>query len=100
MRRIFTTLAPNEAKVLSRHLKVRDDWSTIRLNIMKILQRKKYRLPEYRDLLLATGDCQIIEGNKWHDYYWGVCNGKGENNLGKIIMEIRDELNGQATEQS
>jgi len=28
-------------------------------------------------------------GNHWGDRYWGVCDGKGENNLGKIQMGIR-----------
>ena len=47
-----------------------------------------------------------VEGNHWHDTYWGVCNpeafgkppctkgcgGTGENQLGKILMRVRDEL--------
>jgi len=33
--------------------------------------------------LLSTGNCEIQEGNYWGDTFWGVCKGKGENNLGK-----------------
>jgi hypothetical protein len=42
-------------------------------------------------LLLATGDMELIEDNDWDDTYWGVCNGAGENNLGKLLMKIRAE---------
>jgi len=41
-------------------------------------------------MLLQTGDEELIEGNKWGDRFWGVCKGKGKNNLGKILMKIRD----------
>jgi hypothetical protein len=39
----------------------------------------------------------LIEGNWWHDNFYGSCTcnkcvNKGENNLGKILMKIREEL--------
>ena len=49
--------------------------------------------PNLAKRLLDTGDEELIEGNDWNDIFWGVCNGKGENNLGKILMRIRNELN-------
>ena len=52
----------------------------------------KFSIPKFKKLLLATGDRYIEETNTWGDTFWGVCNGKGENNLGKIIMKIRDTL--------
>jgi ribA/ribD-fused uncharacterized protein len=42
--------------------------------------------------LLATGDTLLIEGNTWGDTFWGVCDNAGENNLGKLLMKIREEL--------
>ena len=42
--------------------------------------------------LKDTGDAILIEGNTWGDRIWGVCNGVGENRLGRILMQIRDEL--------
>ncbi len=45
--------------------------------------------------LLATGDAELIEGNTWNDTFWGVCNHSGENNLGRLLMKVRDELNRQ-----
>lgn len=38
---------------------------------------------------MSTTD-PIIEVNNWGDTYWGVCNGIGDNHLGKILMKIRD----------
>ena len=37
---------------------------------------------------------ELIEGNVWNDTFWGVCNGKGHNHLGKILMKVRDEIRG------
>jgi predicted NAD-dependent protein-ADP-ribosyltransferase YbiA (DUF1768 family) len=37
---------------------------------------------------------EIIEGNEWHDYFWGVYNGKSKNVLGQLLMAIRGELCG------
>ncbi len=34
----------------------------------------------------------LIEGNTWRDTFWGIYEGKGENNLGKLLMKIREEL--------
>lgn len=42
--------------------------------------------------LLATGNEELIEGNKHGDHFWGVCNGHGENMLGKLLMQLRAEL--------
>jgi len=45
-----------------------------------------------KEELLATEDWELIEGNTWNDSFWGVCQRKGENHLGKILMKIRKEL--------
>lgn len=42
--------------------------------------------------LLATGNCHLVEGNNWGDYFWGSVNGHGENHLGRILMDIRAKL--------
>ena len=28
----------------------------------------------------------------WGDRFWGVCSGRGQNMLGRILMEIRKDL--------
>lgn len=47
---------------------------------------------DLRDKLIATGNTELIEDNTWNDRFWGVCNGEGINHLGKLLMELRDEL--------
>lgn len=81
------------AKRLGRIHTMREDWDTLKLNVMQeIVFAKFVQNPELRNKLLKTGDLEIIEGNTWGDVYWGVCAGKGENHLGKILMEVRRRL--------
>ena len=49
--------------------------------------------PVLKNLLLDTNNEELIEGNTWNDTYWGVCNGEGQNHLGKILMKVRSLLN-------
>ena len=58
------------------------------------LCRLKFEDPELRALLKATGNQDLQEGNNWNDTYWGVSlrTGNGKNNLGLILMKIRDEV--------
>ena len=42
--------------------------------------------------MIETGDEYLEEGNTWGDRIWGTVNGKGQNNLGKILMRVREEL--------
>ena len=67
--------------------------NSIKYDVMKKLGRMKFE--QHSDLaflLKDTGSYYLEETNDWGDTYWGVCNGVGENNLGKILMEIRREL--------
>lgn len=80
-----------DAKRKGRRIKLRDDWEKIKLKVMLKLVRIKFQQPTLRKKLLATGDAVLIEGNWWGDKFWGVCNGAGENHLGKILMRVRDE---------
>jgi len=79
------------AKRLSHDLDVRDDWGRIRVRVMRELLQQKFSHPELRQKLLATGKEVLVEGNTWGDTFWGVCAGKGENRLGRLLMEIRDD---------
>ena len=55
---------------------------------------QKYYQQPYLLNLTKTGDMHIQEGNHRNDKYWGFClkTNKGENNLGKLIMECRTSL--------
>jgi ribA/ribD-fused uncharacterized protein len=69
-------------------------WETRKVDVMRSLVQQKFQDPQLREMLLQTGDRPLIEGNVWNDTFWGVCRGKGANNLGKILEQIRSELRG------
>lgn len=84
---------PGEAKRFGRVAPISEGWAERKENVMLELTRKKYQHEYYRQLLIATGSLNIVEGNNWGDNFWGVCNGEGLNKLGLIIMTVRDEIN-------
>ena len=89
----FADLPPNEAKALGRKVPLREDWETIKDNIMyEIIYVKFSQTYKLKKALLETGDAELVEGNTWNDKYWGVCDGEGQNKLGSILMRVRDEL--------
>ncbi len=71
----------------------RKDWDEIKPEIMKeILLAKVEQQPYVKHKLLETGDYEIVEDSPKDDFWgWGA-DRKGRNQLGKIWMEIRDEL--------
>lgn len=81
---------PGKAKRAGRRVSLREDWENVKDSIMKEICLVKFSNKELRDKLVQTKPHELIEGNTWNDRYWGVCNGTGENHLGKILMEIRD----------
>lgn len=83
---------PGNAKRAGKTLTVREDWETFKVGAMKILLERKFSIPHLKEKLLATGDALIVEENTWGDTFWGVCNGKGQNTLGKLLMEVRASL--------
>lgn len=91
----FTTASPGQAKRLGRTVDLRCDWEFVKVNLMLEIVRAKFRQnSDLAEKLLATGNAMLVEGNRWHDTFWGVDlrNGKGENYLGKILMCVRKEL--------
>ena len=94
-RKAFAGLPPGKAKYAGRRLALRSDWEVVKLGIMERIVRAKFaQHPDLAGRLVATGTLPLMEGNAWHDVYWGVDvnTGKGENHLGKILMKVRDEL--------
>lgn len=83
--------SPGEAKKLGYKVPIRRDWEELKLHIMRDLVFQKFFVhDDLRVKLLETGNAELQEINTWGDTYWGVCNGVGENNLGKILMDFRD----------
>lgn len=82
---------PGIAKKLGQSCQLPYDWDNKKVAVMRELVREKFKNPLLRSLLLATGDAELIEGNTRNDCFWGVCRGSGQNWLGKILMEVREE---------
>jgi len=77
--------------------KRRKDWDEIKLDIMKeILRAKVDQHPYVKKKLLESGDKELIE-NSWRDDYWGWgLNKDGANHLGKLWMEVRNDVRASA----
>ncbi|MBL8796305.1 MAG: NADAR family protein [Planctomycetia bacterium] len=88
---IQLSASAGRAKRLGRKVKLRKDWESVKVEVMRGLLRKKFADPDLGRMLLATGDSPLIEGNTWNDCFWGVCGGVGKNWLGRLLMEIRAE---------
>ena len=90
-RTIFASnITAGRAKRMGSKLNLRSDWNDVKINIMKSLIFYKFsKHLNLQKLLLDTGTAHLVEGNGWGDTFWGVCKGKGENHLGKILMDVR-----------
>lgn len=100
---IFSTMndfKPNEAKRFGsrkyfedNNFKLRKDWDKIKLKLMKDIIKEYYLSnPIMIDKLVETGKSQLIHKGFRIDNYWGMNKNGGENNHGKILMELRREL--------
>ena len=87
-------MTPGMAKWLGRQIEdtKRPNWNSVKVSFMRRILEAKFSDKELRAKLDATAPRELIEGNTWGDTFWGVCNGEGRNNLGKILMEIRDGI--------
>ena len=77
----------------------RPDWDDVKVQVMR--EVLIYKFVTNRDLekkLMETKGRQLIEGNTWGDKFWGVCDGEGQNWLGRLLMEIRDGEMGEFNE--
>lgn len=99
--RIWSASSAKEAKHLGKIITLRADWETIKLDVMRIVVANKFsQHPYLRAKLLSTGKKELIEGNSWHDNFWGACtcyncrNKVKLNWLGKILMETRHSMGG------
>lgn len=83
---------PGLIKKSSRFIKIVENWENIKVPIMEELLLLKFSQEPYKTLLKNTKNVYIQEGNYWGDKFWGVClkTNQGENNLGKLIMKIRE----------
>lgn len=96
MIRILPKNQAGKAKKLGQKLELRPGWEKVKVSLMRNLLRKKFSVEELKSRLDATKPEELVEGNYWHDNFWGDCQCqrcidiKGKNTLGKLLMEIRD----------
>ncbi|MGH2948686.1 MAG: NADAR family protein, partial [Solirubrobacteraceae bacterium] len=95
-RRVWLAPTAAEAKRLGRwKITARPDWASRRFHAMLAALRAKYRIPRFRDALLATGDRPLAEDSP-SDFEWGARDDRGgytgHNYLGRALMRVRDEL--------
>lgn len=86
---------PGAAKRKGRKITLRPDWERIKNTVMLTLVRDKFAShPDLKQKLLDTGHAELVEGTRWHDTYWGIDleTMQGQNHLGRILMQVRDEL--------
>lgn len=87
--------SPKNAANMGREHKrpLRADWEEVKDDVMRRAVRAKFEQhEEIRQILLETGDAEIIE-NAPGDYYWGIgSRGDGKNMLGILLMEVREQL--------
>lgn len=89
----FQCMSPSEAKRRGAKLPLPTDWDERKTEVMRNLLRQKFAPGSLlAQRLHLTGNAELIEGNTWGDTFWGRYNGVGENHLGRLLMEIRQEL--------
>lgn len=80
-------------------IRLREDWDRVKVDIMTMLLKQKFTQEPFRSKLIKTVGCKLIEGNTWHDNYWGDCECTtceaipGKNILGQRIVQVRNQIN-------
>ncbi len=71
----------------------REDWNDVKVGIMKeILHAKMAQHAYVKKKLLESGDRLLVEDSRCDDFWgWGP-NKDGKNMLGKLWMEVREEV--------
>ena len=91
-------MTAGQAKRAGRKLTLRQDWEDVSISIMREILRTKFQDHHMATKLMGTGDILLVEGNNWHDNFWGDCNCEkcqrivAKNVLGLLLMEIRTDV--------
>ena len=87
--------SPNKAARMggNRNKPLRSNWESVKDSIMREAVAAKFRqYADIREVLMATKNATLVE-HTVNDSYWGDGgDGTGKNMLGKILMEVREEL--------
>lgn len=97
LRKPFTRMSASESKKAGRQLLLRSDWESVKDSVMEEILKVKFGSlhPYLQKKLLDTKEFYLIEGNLWHDNYWGFCycekckSVAHKNQLGVALMKVR-----------
>lgn len=97
--RIAALSTPGKAKRAGKKVILPWNWDGIKDEIMMTgLTQKFTQNPDAAAKLRATEGIELVEGNNWHDNYWGNCRCIkcqdiiGLNKLGKSLMALRETI--------
>jgi ribA/ribD-fused uncharacterized protein len=77
----------------NRKHRLRRDWDSARVHVMReALHAKFTQHADLREVLLSTGDATIVEHTERDDFWGDGGDGSGRNMLGRLLMELRDQL--------
>lgn len=83
---------PREAKIVGYRVSLRPGWEKMKEGVMlKGLRAKFTQHLNLKEKLLSTGDAILHEDSPW-DSYWGYAKGRGQDRLGILLMQVREEL--------
>lgn len=105
-KKLFTDLDPYKAKKYGRKVEIVPDWDEKKAEVMReIIHAKFEQHPELVERLIATGEQELVEGNNWHDNFFGACECPecrdlpAENWLGLILMDERYKRQMEANDE-
>lgn len=90
---LFCNTTTDRAKALALYLPHRDNWEDLKIQAMYTILQAKFAKGSSLSYLLCKTTGKIKEINETNDIFWGTCKGKGKNYLGKLLMQVRDNLN-------
>lgn len=95
---ILSAPTPSLAAMAAHGLYVWDvvpNWADIKFNRMRAVLRAKFEQhADLKALLISTGEARLVEAgtvNNAVNRLWGEVEGKGQNMLGVMLMELRSE---------
>ncbi len=90
--------SPGKAKIMGQSLELPVDWEQTKVALMRVVLRLKFEDRHLARRLKDTGTAKLIEGNTWHDNFWGDCTCKqckdivSRNMLGVLLIDLRSSL--------
>ena len=91
---VLKSRTPAIARRRGQKVTLRKEWDSFRIMYMSALVKAKFtQNKELAAKLLSTDNHHLVEvSDGWGDKFWGVCEGRGLNHLGRILMNVREEI--------